>query len=72
MKRLLAIIDVNIPDVAEREEPPSVERIEVLQKKLDTSLYLGGVLIFIGVVILIGLVAFGVGWLVWYVLRGSD
>ncbi len=38
----------------------------------DTSLYLGGVLFFIGLVILIGLVAFGVGWLVWYVLRRSD
>ncbi len=72
MKRLLALIDVNIPDVPEREESPSVERIEVLQKKLDTSLFLCGILIFIGLVILIGLVAFGIGWLAQYVLRRSD
>lgn len=39
-------------------------------KLLQTSLYLCGVLIFVGIVILIGLVAFGVGWLAQYILRG--
>ncbi len=47
-----------------------MKRIEVSQKKYETSLYLCGVLMFVGLVILIGLVAFGVGWLARYVLRG--